>query len=42
MAKKRIALAIHASWNIVNFRDSLLRGPVPEGEDVIALAPTHA
>jgi glycosyltransferase involved in cell wall biosynthesis len=42
MRKKRVAIAINASWNIVNFRAGLVRALVAEGYDVLALAPEDA
>jgi glycosyltransferase involved in cell wall biosynthesis len=42
MGKKRIAIAINTSWNILNFRAGLIRALVAEGYDVLALAPPDA
>jgi glycosyltransferase involved in cell wall biosynthesis len=42
MANKTILLSINASWNVVNFRQGLIRGLQAEGYRVVALAPPDA
>lgn len=37
--KKTIALSINTSWNIVNFRSSLIRRLQQEGYDIVAVSP---
>lgn len=40
MAKPIIVVSVNAAWNLVNFRESLLRGLVVAGYRVVALAPS--
>lgn len=42
MPRKTVILSINASWNIVNFRQGLVRGLQAAGYDVVALTPADA
>jgi glycosyltransferase involved in cell wall biosynthesis len=42
MSRKSILISINASWNIVNFRQGLIRGLQAQGYRVVALAPPDA
>jgi glycosyltransferase involved in cell wall biosynthesis len=42
MSAKRVVISINASWNIVNFRQGLIRGLQAEGYQVDAVAPPDA
>lgn len=39
MKKKRVIIGLNSSWNLVNFRSSLIRALVQAGHEVIAVAP---
>lgn len=40
--RRRVALSVNASWNVVNFRTGLIRGIIEAGHEVVVLAPLDA
>ena len=36
---KKVIIALNTTWNLVNFRSSLIRALIDNGHEVIAVAP---
>ena len=40
--RRRLALSVNASWNVINFRTGLISGLIDAGHEVVVLAPVDA